>query len=108
MSIIVATSNDHDTDETTNSENDLEKSRFRTQNIPGSSNGLRLYFRMDRQESSNNYESSGLRIQVLRYGDPAEPDLYGINIPTSLRGFISLNERREVFIVRLNQSNTRA
>ena len=80
-------------------DNDLEKSRFRTQNIPGSSNGLSLYFRMDQQKSKTeniNYESSGLRIQVLRYGDPAEPDLYGINIPTSLRGFISLNERREV------------
>ena len=95
---------DHEAAEVTalNSEDDLERSRFRTQNIPGQSNGLKLYFRLRSIKENDGHEmvfkSSGLRIQVLRNGDPAEPDLYGINIPTSLRGFISLNERREVSI----------
>ena len=93
---------DHEAAEVTanNGEDDLERSRFRTQNIPGQSNGLKLYFRLRPIKENDGHEmvfkSSGLRIQVLRNGDPAEPDLYGINIPTSLRGFISLNERREV------------
>ena len=96
---------DHEAAELTanNGDDDLERSRFRTQNIPGQSNGLKLYFRLRPIKENDGHEmvfkSSGLRIQVLRNGDPAEPDLYGINIPTSLRGFISLNERREVSFV---------
>ena len=104
---------DHEAAEVTanKGEDDLERSRFRTQNIPGQSNGLKLYFRLRPIKENDGHEmvfkSSGLRIQVLRNGDPAEPDLYGINIPTSLRGFISLNERREVRTLKSAQFDDR-